>query len=291
MTDYRIPEGHSFELSDIDAFSVDEQAPLWKSISMFILLLPATIIPLILTLLVAGFFLPIYPKLPLSIRLRVGRMLAIGLLISARLKLNIRDCNPSEDAHSKLYVAPHISMMESAIFIRLLGHFRPIAAAFAKTIPIFGYFVKAIEPIYIERKKGSGRGAVDLLRLSLEETEYKHLVFPEGTYTNGHSIIKFKSGAFAVGYPVTPVICDFPVYTPFWNRKESSFLVQLFRITSRLITAVDITILPTYIPSEEELADPKLYAEHVRRLISYHSGRPLSKQALQDSPNFQKDVK
>jgi len=292
MNKFSIPEGYVFEVTEEDAFIVDPAPPLWRSLPIFIVMFLVTLIPLLGILFCALFILPIYQKVPLFIRLRLGAFLAFGLLLAARFKLTVKDHNESKEDHSQLYVAPHISLFENVIFIRLIGHFRPVAASFAKTVPIFGFFVKATDPIYVERgKTRKGKGVVELLRESIETTEYKHFVFPEGTYTNGKSLLQFKTGAFAVGAPVTPMVCTFLDYTAFWNREESSFLVQLYRVASRWYTPIYVEFLPTYYPSEEELADPKLYAENVRKMISYHTKRPLSKQRLIDSPNFQQDIR
>jgi lysophosphatidylcholine acyltransferase/lyso-PAF acetyltransferase len=36
------------------------------------------------------------------------------------------------------------------------------------------------------------------------------LLFPEGTTTNGRSLISFKLGAFAPGFPIQPVVIRYP---------------------------------------------------------------------------------
>ncbi len=176
------------------------------------------------------------------------------------------------------------------ILIRVVGHIRPMTAEFTKHLPIFGRFVDAADPIYVKRSSSPQKvSVVDLLRESIASTPYRHLVFPEGTFTNGNSIITFKSEAFVVGSPVTPIVFSYANYTPFWNRDESTFPIQIYRLVSRFFTPVTLEFLPTYHPSPAELEDPKLYAANVRRAISRHSGRPLSPQSLRDSPNYQRD--
>ena len=36
------------------------------------------------------------------------------------------------------------------------------------------------------------------------------LLFPEGTTTNGRTLISFKLGAFAPGFPIQPVVIRYP---------------------------------------------------------------------------------
>ena len=120
---------------------------------------------------------------------------------------------------------------------------------------------------------------------------YRHVIFPEGTYSNGNHVLKFKSGAFVPGHPVTPIAFTFPEYTPFWNREESTFGVQIYRILGRLYTPVTVHFLPLYTPSDEERQNPQLFAENVRLLLSQATGRSLSQYEVKDSPNYRVDVK
>jgi len=292
MKNFTIPDGYVFKKTDEDAFLVEPSPSLLWSLPIFIVMLPFTVLPLLFILGCSLFILPVYRKLPMYLKEIMGTFIAFWLLLSARFRLTVHDYNESKDKHAKLYVSPHISLFENVIFIRLLGTYRPVAATFARKVPIFGFFVHATNPIYVERKKGKpSKGVVESLRESLTDTENKHFIFPEGTYTNGKSLLKFKSGAFAVGVPVTPMVCTFTKYTSFWNREESSFMVQLYRVASRWYTPIQVEFLPTYHPSEEEKADPKLYAENIRKMISFHTKRPLSNQGLLDSPNYQQDVR
>ena len=292
MSDALIPEGYVFEETDEDAFLVEPAAPLWKSIPIFLLMLPVTTFCLLMTLALASVIIPMYRRQTVQRRDKLSRIVMYWLMATARFRINVVDHNKDETEHAQLYVSPHICMLEAMMMIHSIGHIRPMTAEFTRNIPVFGTFVHASDPIYVKRGKQKNKvSVVDQLRESVDTTEYRHLVFPEGTFTNGKTLIKFKSGAFAVGRAVTPMLFRYPQYTPFWNRDESSFFVQIFRIVSRFSTAVTIEYLPTYTPSQEELEDPKLYAKNVRELIAYHAKKPLSKQSLVDSPNFNRDKK
>lgn len=274
----------------IDPFDVDPPAPLWVSVPTFLAMLPLTTAGLAATLALGGAAIPVYRNRSLKTRDRMSKTVMKVLMASARFRIKVIDHNERLEDHSNLYVAPHICMLEAMMMIYAMGHIRPMTAEFTKKLPLFGPFVDASDPIYVKRGEGKGKvSVVDQLRESLEQTEYRHLIFPEGTFTNGRSLLKFKSGAFAVGKPVTPIVFTYPSYKPFWNREESTFLTQLYRISSRVYTPVIMEYLPTYTPSQEELEDAKLYAENVRKYIAAHCDRPLSDKGLKDSPNYKMD--
>lgn len=235
---------------------------------------------------------PFYKNLPLSSKDKVCSFLSWLFMVGTRLYVRTKDHNLDKKDHSQLYISPHICMAEVNLLMLSLGHFRILTAEFTKKIPIFNIPIRCLDPIYVARGKNKKKGfsAFDLLQKSIQDTEYRHMLFPEGTYTNGNSIIRFKTGAFALGIPLTPVIFHYPKYVPFWNRQESSVFVQIYRLMSQLYTPINIEILPTYHPSEEECANPKLYTSNVRSLIAKHADRPLSEKTLEDSPNYQLDA-
>ena len=128
------------------------------------------------------------------------------------------------------------------------------------------------------------------IKRSILESEMRHVIFPEGSYANSKALLEFKSGAFIAGIPITPVLFFYDQYVPYWNRKESSFAVQIYRFLSRFYTTATVQILPTYTPDQHEKDNPKVYAEHVRRYMSYYLGCELSKCSVFDSPNYKLDV-
>lgn len=273
-----------------DPFSVPPPEPLWKTLPLFLFFLPITTVFLVLGLLTGLIFIPLFPYIPLWLKDFAASFCNKCLLISIRMKVTtIIDDPKALDA--KLFVPTHTSLFESLVLLAQLGHFRPVTAEFTKSIPIFNKFVHCLDPLYVVRGKGAKGGLVEQLSQSLHEGKYRHVVFPEGTYSNGKHVLQFKSGAFVPGHPVAPIAFTFPEYTPFWNREESTFGVQIYRILGRLYTPITIHFLPLYTPSEEERNNPKLFAENVRALIGEATGRGLSKFEVTDSPNYRVDVK
>merc|ERR1711879_612609 len=116
---------------------------------------------------------------------------------------------------------------------------------------------------------------------------------PEGTTTNGRSILDFKKGAFFTGAPVRPVLVK---YTGSWDPASVDFVEvgdavedeedvganevgavqQTLRYTDsdwivqfvgHMLHSCTLLVCEPYNPSESEQADPDLYAANVRAFM------------------------
>ena len=101
-------------------------------------------------------------------------------------------------------------------------------------------------------------------------------VMPEGTTSNGRAVVGFFSGAFEGGGSVQPVAFSYP-HTYF---NGAAFLTTLPAHICRALLnpwqRVHVQILPRYDSSDEEAADPALFAENVRQAIASAASLPLS---------------
>jgi 1-acyl-sn-glycerol-3-phosphate acyltransferase len=82
-------------------------------------------------------------------------------------------------------------------------------------VPIFGRITTNVQSIYIERKVESQREKIvedikervnkfmEKAKEELYEKVYPLIIFPEGTTSNGRSLLKFKVGAFNDLAPLT----------------------------------------------------------------------------------------
>jgi lysophosphatidylcholine acyltransferase/lyso-PAF acetyltransferase len=91
------------------------------------------------------------------------------------------------------------------------------------------------------------------------------LLFPEGTTTNGHFLLPFKTGAFLAGVPLQPVILRYDVHSisPAWE--SISAARHIFLMLANPVHSVTCYELPVYVPSPEERANPRLYADNLRQ--------------------------
>ena len=282
-----IPKTISFEEIDIDPFAVPKQPSRWISLPIFLCTLPLTIVSFFLFAIYSVVAMFFYRKLSYPIKNVVARHVTFLMLLCTRVYVEYIDYSGGK--HSNLFIGNHISMMEGVMLIYKIGHIRFLSASYAKSIPFFGRLIQIVDPIFIDRKKGRNNYTQQITK-SLSEGSIPHVIFPEGSYENAQVLLRFKSGAFVAGTPVTPVLFVYTKYVPYWNRQESSLPTQLFRYASRFYTHVKMIMLPIYVPNEEEKKSPKVYAENVRRYMSYHLKIPLSKYDVHDSPNFKKDL-
>ncbi|GAB0494580.1 hypothetical protein MMPV_005874 [Pyropia vietnamensis] len=107
------------------------------------------------------------------------------------------------------------------------------------------------------------------------------LLFPEGTTSNNCALLRFRTGAFIHGAPVKPVVLQWGVYDvdPAYVKISKTALLRLL-CEPRLYLRV--TRMPLYRPSAAEKADPRLFAENVRRLMARQLRVPLVPFSLAD---------
>ena len=75
---------------------------------------------------------------------------------------------------------------------------------------------------------------------------------------------------YAQSMILLPILCECPA-------RNMSTLLQL-RMMCQLYNSVEVTILPPYIPSQKEQANPRIYASNVRRLFADTLQLPMVEQ-------------
>eukprot|EP00028_Trichosphaerium_sp_Am-I-7-wt_P002228 CAMPEP_0168515522 /NCGR_PEP_ID=MMETSP0405-20121227/4812_1 /TAXON_ID=498012 /ORGANISM="Trichosphaerium sp, Strain Am-I-7 wt" /LENGTH=334 /DNA_ID=CAMNT_0008534969 /DNA_START=467 /DNA_END=1471 /DNA_ORIENTATION=+ len=109
-------------------------------------------------------------------------------------------------------------------------------------------------------------------------------MFPEGTTTNGSTLLKFKLGAFIPGLPVQPVCVNYPFkYGDISWTCDRTFPQIAGTMMGEYINYMQVNILDPYIPNEEEKKDAKLYASNVRNLMAKELGRELTNYSMEDA--------
>ncbi|CAL8468772.1 g8313 [Coccomyxa elongata] len=189
-------------------------------------------------------------------------------------------------------VSNHISYLDIIVHC---AHSFPsfVARGNTKDLPLVGLISKHLQCIYVNRdfKKGDVTGVSgqvkDRMELAaagkLPPTTRPLLLFPEGTTTNGVCLLPFKSGAFLAGAPVQPVILRYGEdrVSPAWD--SISPLWHALLLLANLFHSVSARELPIYYPSDEEKADPKLYAANVREMMLREGGFKPSESSLVES--------
>ena len=273
--------------SKIDPFHVPQQPHFLKQLGIFLIMLPISITSFSLFVLLALPFVLIYPSLSISLKHIVSKWFSFWVLFTLRFRLRVDD--QSNTMQHRIIVANHISIIDSIAFFHYFGHVHMLAAAFTKDHPIFGILSRAIDPIFVDKsKKGH---TLKKLKESYKKSPFPTLIFSEGVFSNGTGLLKFQRGAFVLGEPITPTLLQYTDPIPYWNRKESSFLTQLFRILSKIYTPVHLTIFPEYHPTNEEIEQPEIFANNVRQFLADKGNIHMHDVDYKASPNHAKDSK
>ncbi len=185
-------------------------------------------------------------------------------------------------------IAPHTGLMDS-FFITWYFLPSPISKSTVRDIPVFGSLCIALQTIFVDRESShdgpySRKKVLETMILRSKDSRFPRMcIFPEGTTNNGKLIMQFKKGAFAPGEPVTPVLLTYPndhynCACAGRNGTDMSMVRCLWQFHNRM----HATILDAYEPSEEEKADPELFARNVRDYMAREMDLPTSEHTYPD---------
>jgi 1-acyl-sn-glycerol-3-phosphate acyltransferase len=185
-----------------------------------------------------------------------------------------------------IIVANHVSYLDGMILAALFGAPKIVAKAEARNTPIMGKLLEEMETVFVDRGSENSRqttlNAIEEHCRAWVEGSRPLLIFPEGTTTNGESPLQFKKGAFAPGVPVRPVLL---VYTGHWDPSNTSHRETASGIEEtsdgewakeflgNFLHQLHVRVLPAYIPSDSEAANPELYAQNCHDYMSRELAR------------------
>ena len=142
----------------------------------------------------------IFPLLPLKMRKKMVQSWCIRLLRILKVKAVIHgNLSILLGAKPYLLVANHISWLD----IHIINSIRPVifvAKADVSKWPIFGYLASMLGTIFLKREKLSDiKRVIQLMKEKLSHQEVV-AIFPEGTSSDGKSVLPFKSNLFEALY-------------------------------------------------------------------------------------------
>jgi len=196
---------------------------------------------------------------------------------------------PKAETANILVVAPHMTFVDSLI---LAVAFPPVPSGVGNSgilnIPVFRSLALAAQAILVDRTNKESKGCCKEILESRAGAAWNGppvMVFPEGVITNGSALVQFKQGAFSAGQPITPVCLRYRWrhYNPSGCGKNCSMPVAILRMLLQFANFCDIDILDTYVPSEAEKKDPRLFAENVRKLMAFHLNVPFTEHSYDDA--------
>lgn len=186
-----------------------------------------------------------------------------------------------------LTAAPHSSFMDS-IFIVYLNFISIIARAGSDQVTLFGNLTKMCHPILVNREKQQSRSdTVNMLidRVKSGENWPQICIFPEGTCTNRKALVQFKTGAFIPGVSIQPVCVKYPsdgFDSISWTWRGPGAFETVWLTLCKFNSPVEIHFMPVHHPTDEEIKDPVLFAENVRKEMAEYLNVPLSEYSYED---------
>lgn len=173
-----------------------------------------------------------------------------------------------------IVVAPHTSFFDVLVMMKLRNP-TFVSKIENRDIFLFGNVLKLCRGIYVNRNESNSREKTKLAIRDRALDGENVLIFPEGTCHNRAGLLEYKVGAFMPGLPVTPVLVrwdvgDVDTITWTWEGPEPwrVFLHALTRISINM----EVSVLPTYTPSEQERSNAKLFAGNVEKWMCAELG-------------------
>ncbi|KAL7644804.1 UNVERIFIED_CONTAM: hypothetical protein RMT77_004617 [Armadillidium vulgare] len=154
-------------------------------------------------------------------------------------------------------------------------------------LPFFGKYITFTQPVSICREDSKSRknSILEIKRRATSKEDWPQLIiFPEGTCTNRSCLITFKQGAFYPGVPVQPLVIRFPnkMDSITWTWDGPGAARMIWTTLCQFHNYCELEYLPVYYPSNEEIADPFLYARNVRKVMADAMGVPVLDYTFED---------
>ncbi|KAJ1450336.1 hypothetical protein M885DRAFT_532722 [Pelagophyceae sp. CCMP2097] len=188
----------------------------------------------------------------------------LGVVVTVRG----REHCPKRGAAAYTIVANHVSMLD-AIYVTAALCPCFLCKADLRSWPIVGYLATTLQCIFVNRETvAQDFGSATNRLLQRQQVGGSHICcFPEGTTANDRYLLAFRSGAFVAGRTVHPVVLRYPFQfvSPMYAETAPGTILKL---AAALWWRLDVKYLPPYEPSSAERADPKRFADNVRRVMA-----------------------
>ena len=195
------------------------------------------------------------------------------------------------DRQARLVVCNHLGMVEPFILC-LATRGSPVSRLENAKIPFLGALARTMQCIFVDRSDPDSRRKVAaeiLERATQRRWRRPVFLFPEGTTTNGRSVITFKVGAFAPRLPVQPVIVDYPHspggFHPAWVVAGPSLPEIMLRMMCQPYNRAVVKFLPAVkpLPHEQDArVSPKVFAARVQRIMAAALGVKATDHSYED---------
>lgn len=191
---------------------------------------------------------------------RIRRVIATGALLTLRcIGLRRLRVEGRRDLRAQIIVSNHMSWIDS-FFFGSLGYAQ--LADQATLCWPFTRFSDWLDYVVFDRSDKLGRctAATAIAQRSKDRTKPPLVIFPEGTVSNGRSLLRFKTGAFAPQAPVQPVVLKYtsPDCDMSWTFGCKGYL---WRLLAQPYFDMHVTFMAVHL---SDRTDPTTYAKAVR---------------------------
>lgn len=216
----------------------------------------------------------------------VCQIVRIAFVVCGFHWVNVKGRQASAKEAPILAFAPHSSFFD-ALPVVYCGGASIVAKVGSERLPFFGKLMDFSQAVYVNRDDANSRQNTikELQRRSHSLDDWNQIaIFPEGTCTNRSSLIAFKLGCFYPGLPIQPVCIKYPnrLDTITWTWFGAGPLRLLWLSLCQFHLRCEIEFLPVYMPSDEEIKNPRLFAWNVRQEMAKALGIPVSDYSYDD---------
>ncbi|XP_076954531.1 lysophospholipid acyltransferase LPEAT2-like [Bidens hawaiensis] len=199
----------------------------------------------------------------------ITRMCTRGILFSFGYHWINRKGKPAPREIAPILVSNHVSYIDPIFYFYEL--FPTIVASESHdSMPFVGTIIRAMQVIYVNRfSHQSRKHAVNEIKRKASSDKFPRLLlFPEGTTTNGRSLISFQHGAFIPGYPIQPIVVRYPHvhFDQSWGHISLGKL--MFRMFTQFHNFMEIEYLPIVSPSEFDKESAIRFAQKTGRAMA-----------------------
>ncbi|XP_048321077.2 lysophospholipid acyltransferase LPEAT2 [Ziziphus jujuba] len=180
-----------------------------------------------------------------------------------------RKGKPAPRELAPIVVSNHLSFVEPIFYFYELSP-TIVASESHDSLPFVGTIIRAMQVIYVNRfsPPSRKRAVNEIKRKAACDRFPRVLLFPEGTTTNGRSLISFQLGAFIPGYPIQPVVVRYPHvhFDQSWGNISLGML--MFRMFTQFHNFMEVEYLPVMSPLDNKKESAARFAQRTSYAIA-----------------------
>ncbi|CAI0470561.1 unnamed protein product [Linum tenue] len=192
----------------------------------------------------------------------VTRFTARGILFSFGYQWIRRKGKPAPRGIAPIVVSNHVSYIDPIFYFYEMCP-TIVASESHDALPFVGTIIRAMQVIYVDRfSQPSRKNAVnEIKRKGCCDRFPRVLLFPEGTTSNGRSLLSFQLGAFIPNYAIQPVVVRYPHvhFDQSWG--NISLAMLMFRMFSQFHNFLEVEYLPIVSPLDNSKENPAHFAK------------------------------